>query len=119
MVKCVLPLTLVLVTGCASPPPIDVVARTITVKVPMYQSVYCDPPALGDPELPVSGLRPGTAPAETMRAFAGSIVILKGAVHERDEIIKGCEKPGAPSDAKGNEPSSAVAVTSGGSPLPR
>ena len=117
MVKCVLPLTLVLVTGCASAPPIDVVARTITVKVPMYQSVYCDPPSLGNPELPVSALRPGTPPAATMRAFAGSIVILKGAVHERDEIIKGCEKPAAPSDAKSNGPSSIVAVTSGGSQL--
>ena len=119
MVKCVLPLTLVLVTGCASAPPIDVVARTITVKVPIYQSVYCDPPELGDPELPVSALQPGTTPAKTMRAFAGSIVILKGAVRERDEIIKGCERPTAPSDAKGNEHSSTVAVTSGGSPLPQ
>ena len=119
MVKCVLPLTLVLVASCAAAPPIDVVARTITVKVPMYQSVYCNPPELENPELPVSALRPGTTPAATMRAFAGSIVILKGAVRERDEIIKGCEKPAAPSDAKGNEPSSAVAVTSGGSPLPQ
>lgn len=117
MVKCVLPLTLVLVTGCASAPPIDLVARTVTVKVPMYQSVYCDPPALENPELPVGALRPGTPPAETMRAFAGSIVILKGAVHERDEIIKGCERPAPRSGEKSNGLSSIVAVTSVGSQL--
>lgn len=117
MVKCVLPLVLVLATGCASAPPIDVVARTVTVKVPIYQPVYCDPPALGEPELPVSGLRPGTPPAATMRAFAGSIVILKGAVRARDQIIKGCEKPELAGTTGGTEYSNTPAVTNGGSQL--
>jgi hypothetical protein len=58
-------------------PPIDVVARTVGVKVTMYQSVYCDRPELRDPDVQVIALQLGTKPAARMPLFAGSIVILK------------------------------------------
>lgn len=115
MVKCVLPLGLALLAGCAVAPPNPPEAVPVTVKVPVYEPVYCSPPKLERPVLPVGALTPGTGPADTMRAYAATVVILKGAVNERDEVIAGCEKPGGsgsvepavPEDANGR--SNAVA----------
>jgi hypothetical protein len=40
----------------------------------------------------VAELRRGTTPTDTMRPCAATVVILKGAVRERDEVIAGCAK---------------------------
>jgi len=93
MVKCVLPLLLVLATGCASAPPPEPLVMPQIVKVPVSQPVYCPAPKLERPALPVAELRGDTAPADTIRAYAATVVILKGAVRERDAVIAGCAKP--------------------------
>ena len=38
-------------------------------------------------------LKRGTAPADTIRAYAATVVILKAAVRERDAVLAGCAKP--------------------------
>lgn len=94
MVKCVLPLLLVLLTGCASAPPLEPLVMPQIVKVPVAQPIYCPAAKMTQPELPVAELKRGTAPADTIRAYAAAVVILKGAVRERDAVIAGCTKPG-------------------------
>ncbi len=80
--------------GCGTPveppPPVPV-----TVKVPVPEPVYCPAPNEAKPALPIAGLSPRSAPADTMRAYAASVVILKGAVEERDQILRGCTRPSA------------------------
>ena len=88
-----LPLLLVLIAGCASAPPFAPVATPVTVKVPVYEPVYCATPALAKPALPIAQLQANSAPADTMRAYAATVVMLKGAVNERDAVIAGCAKP--------------------------
>jgi len=93
MVRCVLPLILVLTTGCAiAPPPISP-GVPITVKVPIQVPVYCEPPRLARPALPIAALKPSSPPADTLRAYAATVVLLKGAVEERDAVLAGCMKP--------------------------
>ena len=94
MVKCVLPLSLMLLTGCAVAPPNPSEPSPVMVKVPVYEPIYCATPKLERPVLPVGALRPDSLPADTMKAYAATVAILKGAVDERDEVIAGCEKPG-------------------------
>jgi hypothetical protein len=98
MVKCILPLILALAYGCAAAPPITRV-EPVEVKTPVLDPVYCRPPALVRPQLPVARLMATAAPADTIRAYAATIVILKAAVRERDEIIAGCAAPPAQAES--------------------
>jgi hypothetical protein len=94
MVKRILPLILALACGCAAAPPITRV-EPVEVKTPVLDPVYCRPPALARPSLPVGRLTAASPAADTIRAYAATIVILKAAVRERDEIIAGCAPPPA------------------------
>jgi hypothetical protein len=91
--------------GCAPgavPPPPEVV----TASVPIAAPVYCDVPQLSRPALPIAALTSASQPADTVRAYAASVALLKSAVVERDAILAGCAAPAAPSP-------SATPVTSG------
>lgn len=103
MVMRVLPLILALFAGCAVAPPAVPVAMPVTVQMPMYKMVYCSAPVPARPALPIAALKPESAPADTIRAYAETVVILKGAVGERDMVIAGCAAPAASdnNDAKG------------------
>jgi hypothetical protein len=68
-------------------------ATPIEVKVPVYQPIYCTPPAVANPTLPISGLTAVSSPADTIRAYAASVVMLKATVRELDALIEGCEEP--------------------------
>jgi hypothetical protein len=93
MVRRFLPLSLVLLAGCALSPPSFAPATPIEIKVPVFQPVYCTLPQLANPQLPISGLTPSSPPADTLRAYAASVVLLKGAVRDLDSIIEGCSEP--------------------------
>jgi hypothetical protein len=84
------------------------VATPVEVQIPVYKPVYCTAPALDHPRLPVATLAAGSAPADTLRAYAATVVLLKGAVRDRDEVIAGCisdAPPGAvPSPAPTDQP---------------
>ena len=100
MVRRLLPLILVLASGCAFSPPFGAPAVPVEVKVPVYRPVYCQTPPRVVPELPIAGLLPTTAPADTMRAYVATVMVLKGMVRERDALIAGCaEPPSAPAGA--------------------
>ena len=71
-----------------SPPP-----QPVMVNVPVPTAVYCDAPELGKPALALARLTPDSPPADTIRAYAASVELLKGAVIERDKIIDGCRRP--------------------------
>jgi hypothetical protein len=93
MVKCFLPLILVLLIGCAVAPPTSQMHTPVEVKVPMFELAYCQVPKLTRPTLPVAALALRSPPADTIRAYAASIVLLKGAVLQRDAVITGCVGP--------------------------
>lgn len=79
--------------GCATcPPPAP---RPVTVKVPIMTPIYCPIPALTRPALPIADLTAASGSADTVRAYAESVVILKGAVAQRDELLDGCREPNA------------------------
>lgn len=81
--------------GCAlEPAPVPVV-RPLMVQVPVLHEMPCSAPALADPALPIAGLTPASAPADTMRAYAAAVAILKGAVRERDAELAGCASAAA------------------------
>jgi hypothetical protein len=100
MVRRLLPLILVLAAGCAFSPPFSAPAVPVEVKVPVYRPVYCQAPPRVVPELPIAALSPTTDPADTMRAYVATVIVLKGMVRERDALIAGCaEPPSAPAGA--------------------
>lgn len=72
--------------GAAAPP----LATPVKVEVPVLQQVPCPLPRLDDPALPLAALKLDSPPADTMRAYAASVAILKGAVRERDALLAGC-----------------------------
>ncbi len=86
-------------SGCAARAP-EMIATPVTVRVPVAEPIYCAAPKLGKPALPISGLAAGSAPADTVRAYAATVAVLKGAVAERDAILAGCTRPAAPGGAK-------------------
>jgi hypothetical protein len=104
MVKCLLPLILIAVTGCASAPPLSALVRPFEVQVPVAIPVYCKPPVLARPGLPIAGLSSASSAAETIRSYAATVMILKGAVQERDAVIAGCAAPPAEKVAATGEP---------------
>ncbi|MGH7935214.1 MAG: hypothetical protein ACREQN_18890 [Candidatus Binataceae bacterium] len=103
MVKRPLPLILVLLAGCALAPPLTAAPRPVMVNVPVYQRIYCKVPQLRRPALPIAQLTPTAMPADTIRAYAATVVLLKGAVKERDAVIAGCAAP-QPSSAAPSTP---------------
>lgn len=81
------------IAGCAAAAaPLPPVAP-VKVEVPVLRQVPCPLPHLSDPELPLAALRPDSPPADTIHAYAASVVILKGAVRERDALLAGCARP--------------------------
>ncbi len=81
-------------SGCAAHP--DAIVTPVTVRVPVPEPVYCTVPKLKKPALPIARLEHDSTPADTIRAYAATVAILKGAVAERDVILAGCTRPGTP-----------------------
>jgi hypothetical protein len=77
--------------SCAVAPPSP--PRPVMVNVPVPTPVYCDAPELQKPALALARLTSDSPPADTIRAYAASVELLKGAVIERDKIIDGCRRP--------------------------
>ena len=93
MVRRLLPLILVALTGCALTPSAVIQPKVVKVEVPVAEPVYCETPPLPYPSLPVAGLSGGSKPADTMRAYVATVIILKGMVRQRDDVISGCAPP--------------------------
>lgn len=94
MVTRLLPLTLTLLAGCAfSPPFFGAPGPPVEVQVPVAAPVYCAPPSDPPPALPIAALTAASAPADTIRAYAATVIVLKGLVRERDARIAGCAQP--------------------------
>ena len=81
------------IAGCAAgapaaPPP----PPPLMVQVPVLHQTPCPAPTLARPALPIAGLKAGSPPADTIRAYAAAVAILKGAVRERDAVLAGCAR---------------------------
>jgi hypothetical protein len=81
------------VCGCAAQP--QPILTPVEVQVPIATPVYCDVSKLDKPALPIGGLNPQSPPADTIRAYAATVALLKGAVEERDLELAGCTDPAA------------------------
>jgi len=86
------------ISGCAAEQP-QPILTPIEVKVPVATPVYCQVAKLDKPELPISALKTDSAPADTIRAYAATVAILKGAVLQRELAIEGCAAPAGGQDA--------------------
>ncbi|MGH7917271.1 MAG: hypothetical protein ACREQE_07365 [Candidatus Binataceae bacterium] len=95
MVRRLLPLTLALLAGCASAPSLVPAPRPVMVKVPVFTPVYCEVKQPPPPSLPVAKLGADSAPADTMRAYVASVILLKGALEQSDALLNGCAEPKA------------------------
>jgi hypothetical protein len=112
MVKRLLPLILLPLAGCAfSPPFLSPPAVPVEVRVPVYQPVYCTAHAAAPPRLPIASLTAVSPPADTMRAYAATVILLKGLVRERDALIAGCAAPPAHAARPGRTPRDSLRVT--------
>ena len=80
------------ISGCATEQP-QPILTPVEVKVPVATPVYCKVAKLDKPELPISALKTESAPDDTIRAYAATVAILKGAVRVRDLAIAGCAAP--------------------------
>jgi hypothetical protein len=80
------------IAGCAAGAGPAPVVRPLMVQVPVLHETPCPVPSLTHPALPLVGLKPGSSPADTMRAYAAAVTILKGAVRERDAVLAGCAR---------------------------
>ena len=78
-------------SGCATTA--APILTPVTVEVPISTPIYCEASALSKPKLPIADLKADSAPADTIRAYAATVVLLKGAVQERDLVIAGCAAP--------------------------
>jgi hypothetical protein len=65
----------------------------VEVRVPVYEPVYCGSGTPARPALPIAGLNPNSRPAETIKAYAASVALLKGAVIQLDSLLAGCAGP--------------------------
>lgn len=97
MVRRLLPPVIFLLAGCALAPPSPPASIPVEVRVPIYQPVYCASGPVGRPELPIGRLAPNSTPAATVKAYAATVAILKGAVLQRDALLAGCAGPVATS----------------------
>jgi hypothetical protein len=114
MVKRLLPLILVLLAGCAFSPPFrSALAVPVEANVPVVEPVYCQAPPTVPPVLPIATLTVASAPAETMRAYVATVILLQGLVQERDALLAGCEEPASapPATPKGNNAEDNIQVT--------
>jgi hypothetical protein len=87
-----------LLCGCArvaQPPPVP-----LTVEVPVPERVPCAVAIPARPALPIASLVAGSPPADTMRAYAATVAVLKVAVGERDDLLRACIEP----DSSANTP---------------
>src|SRR6185437_13933539 len=82
----------VAIAGCAAGVAPTPAVRPLTVQVPVLHETPCSPPTLAAPALPLGSLKAGSPPADTMRAYAAAVAILKGAVRERDAVLAGCKR---------------------------
>ncbi len=82
----------VAVAGCSAAPAPPILTP-LEVKVPVAVPVYCKVAKLDKPKLPIAALKADSAPDDTIRAYAATVAILKGAVRERDLLIAGCDAP--------------------------
>jgi hypothetical protein len=87
------------IAGCAGAEPAPTV-QPLMVQVPVLHETLCPVPVLTHPALPIAGLKPGSSPADTMRAYAAAVTILKGAVRERDAVLAGCGATKHPAQAQ-------------------
>lgn len=89
------------IAGCAAREAAPLV-RPLMVRVPVLHETPCPVPSLADPALPLAALGPGSPPADTMRAYAASVALLKGAVRQRDAVLAGCARAAKspPADAQ-------------------
>ena len=94
--------------GCSTAQPL---LTPIEVKVPVATPVYCQVGKLDHPALPISTLKVDSVPDDTIRAYAATVAVLKGAVRERDLVIEGCAAPASAQDSApplvGRQPSHA------------
>ncbi len=86
----------VTIAGCAAGAGSAPAVRPLMVQVPVLHETACPAPTLTDPALPLASLKPDSPPADTMRAYAAAVAILKGAVRERDAVLAGCTHAGHP-----------------------
>jgi hypothetical protein len=86
--------------GCAAGAGPAPTVRPLMVQVPVLHETPCPVPALADPALPLAGVGPESPPADTMRAYAAAVAILKGAVRERDAVLAGCARADRPARAQ-------------------
>jgi hypothetical protein len=95
-----------LLATCASPQA-GPILTPLAVNVPIATPVYCAVAKLDKPTLPISTLKADSAPADTMRAYAATVAILKGAVQERDSVLAGCVAPASspPTSSSGDRTS--------------
>lgn len=81
-----------LLVSCTATQP-QPILTPVEVKVPVATPVYCSVAKLAKPALPLSALKADSAPADTIRAYAATVAVLKGAVRERDSVLAGCAAP--------------------------
>jgi hypothetical protein len=81
-------------SGCTQLAPAPA-PRPVLVQVPVATPIYCQVPPLNPPILAIASLTPDSPPADTVRSYASSVEVLKGAVRERDSILEGCAAPPA------------------------
>jgi hypothetical protein len=86
--------------GCAAAPA-QPILTPIEVKVPIATPVYCQVEKVDKPKLPIAALKADSAPADTIRAYAATVAILKGAVQQRDLLLAGCGAPAPAVTASG------------------
>jgi hypothetical protein len=85
--------------------------RAVMVNVPVLHTVYCAAPELKPPTLALASLGADSPPADTMRSYVASVMVLKSAVRERDAILRGC---GAPAEGESAVTADASPQTSAG-----
>ncbi len=85
-------LIMVTIAGCAAQAPAPILTP-VKVKLPIVIPVYCQVAKIDKPTLPIAALKSDSAPDDTIRAYAATVAILKGAVRQRDLVIAGCAAP--------------------------
>ncbi len=86
------------------------IVQPMDVRVPIPTPIYCSITIPPHPALPIAKLTDSSAPADTARAYAASVVMLKAAVIEREQLLTACAPPTKHGvDAKtGSKPTAAV-----------
>jgi hypothetical protein len=85
--------------GCA--PAAAVAPEPVAVQMPVPTPIYCSVPLPAHPALPISALSADSPPADTIRTYAATVVVLKSAVIQRDSLLAACAAPPADANANG------------------